>query len=119
MTRALTSSAGSSARDRLQQPGRRLVARARPVAQDEAALLAGGEAPDAAPQVVGRAQQRRGALEQELPGLGQRHLVRRAAQQLDAELLLEQAHLAAQRRLGDMQALAARVKLRSVATATK
>lgn len=38
---------------------------------------------------------------------------------LIAELALEQAHLPAQRRLGDVQALGARVKLRSVATATK
>ena len=50
---------GAVVRDRLEQPGRRLVARARAVAEDDAAALAGGEAPDGAPQVVGRVEQRR------------------------------------------------------------
>ena len=68
-------------------------------------MLAGGEAAHAAPQVVGRAEHAGGALEQEAPGVGQRDLVRRAPQQLDAELALEQAHLPAQRRLRDVQAL--------------
>ena len=92
-------------RHRLEQPGRRLVARAGAVAEDDAAALARGEALHGAPQIVGRVEQAGSALEQEPPGVGQRDLVRRAPQQLDAELALEQAHLPAQRRLGDVQAL--------------
>ena len=62
-------------------------------------------AADAAPQLVGGAQQRRSALEQELARLGQLELMRGAVQQLDPELLFEQPHLAAERRLGDVQPL--------------
>jgi hypothetical protein len=56
-------------------------------------------------QRVRLVEQRRGALEQEPPGLGQLERVRRAVHELDAELLLEQPHLPAQRGLGDMEPL--------------
>ena len=98
-----------------------LVAGARPVGDDDA--VPRSPAPKRAhraPQRVGVVEQRRPALEQELARLGQLDVVRRAPQQLDAELVLEQAHLAAQRRLRDVQALGrAREVALARATATK
>jgi hypothetical protein len=67
--------------------------------------LARREPPDGAPQLVCRVEHAGSALQQEAPGVGQRDLVRRAPQQLDAELAFEQAHLPAEGRLGDVQAL--------------
>ena len=57
------------------------------------------------PQRVGVAEQRRPALEQQRARLGQLDVVRGAPQQLDAELVLQQPDLAAQRGLRDVQPL--------------
>jgi hypothetical protein len=96
---------GQARAERPEQPRRGLVARARAVADRHAAALARAERARGAPQLVGRAEQRRAALEEVPPRLGELDLVGRPPQQIDAELLLEQAHLAAQRGLGDVQAL--------------
>jgi hypothetical protein len=87
----------------LEQPRARLVARACAVSDDDRRALTGPVRSDASPQLVGCIQHRRSALEQELPGLGQLELVRRPVQQFDAELLLEQLHLATQRGLRDVE----------------
>lgn len=92
-------------RQRMQQLRRRLIAGTGAVRDHDFAALARPVGSDAAPQLVGRAQQRRSALEQEFARLGQLELVRGPVQQVDSELLLEQPHLAAQRRLGDVQPL--------------
>jgi hypothetical protein len=85
------------------QPRSGLVADARRVADANAAALAGGERAHVLPERVGVARERPAALEQVAPGLGQRDLVRRAVQQLDPELALEQPDLPAHRRLRDVQ----------------
>jgi hypothetical protein len=89
----------------VQEPRRGVVARAGPVGDHDAPALAGPEARDAAPELVGVAEQQRPALEQVRAGLGESEFVRGAVQQLHAELLLEQAHLPAERRLRHVQPL--------------
>jgi hypothetical protein len=95
---------GQALAERRQQPRRGLVPGAGAVADAHAAALARAERARCAPQLVGRPEQRGPALEQEPAGVGELDVVGRAPQQLDAELLLEQAHLAAERGLGDVQA---------------
>jgi hypothetical protein len=67
--------------------------------------MAGADALDRLPDVVGGSQQGGRSLKQERPGLGQLDGMRRAMQELGLELGLEQPDLAAQRRLRDVQAL--------------
>ena len=96
---------GEAFHDRRKEPRRGVVARADAVRDDQRPLLAGPEAADVAPQLLAGVQKRRASLEQERAGGGQLELVRRPVQQLDAELLLEQPHLTAERGLGDMEPL--------------
>ena len=80
--------------ERLEQLGRGLVAGAGAIGDDHAPALPAPVGAHAAPQLVDRRQHRRAPFEQEGAGLGQLELVRRAVQQLDAELLLQEPHLA-------------------------
>ena len=97
--------AGEPVREVLDQQWHRLVSRADRVAEGDRAPLARAERSRGAPELVGRVEQRRAPLEQEAPRGRELERVGRAMQELDPELLLEQAHLAAQRRLGDVQEL--------------
>jgi hypothetical protein len=76
---------------------------ARSVGANQLPLLSCGNAADAAPELLARGEQCWSALEQEPPRVGQVTLVRRAVEQRHSKLLLEQPHLAAHRRLGDVE----------------
>jgi hypothetical protein len=104
---------------RLDEPRRRLVGAARRIAEAELAARAGGERAQALPQRIGVALQARAVLEEVAARGGRLDALRGALEQGDTELALEQADLAADRGLGNVQRLGGPAELRSRATARK
>ena len=71
---------------------------------ERAELAAAVQAAHAAPQLFAQAKELWPAVEQEPAGFGELEVMGRPVEQLDAKLLLELSHLAAQCRLRDVQA---------------
>ncbi|MFO0745190.1 MAG: hypothetical protein U1F43_05860 [Myxococcota bacterium] len=81
-----------------------LVGGGRGVADGERAGVAGRDALHDGARALGLGEQRAGATEQRLAGLGQAHVAAAALEEAPAELLLEAHDLRAQRRLRDGEA---------------